>query len=113
MPGADATATEEQKLMTLEAFTASLGGAAPPPGLSDPLAALWWARRNAWDRAHALAQDDPGPEGAWVHAFLHRCEGDLGNAGYWYRRAGRPMAEGALDAEWEIIAASLLRPARA
>ena len=92
----------------LDNLIASLGEAEPPTSLSVPLAALWWARRGDWEKAHALAQDDAGREAAWVHAYLHRCEGDDANAGYWYRRSGRPAAKGALDAEWDGIAGALL-----
>ena len=53
-------------------------------------------------------QDDESREAAWVHAYLHRVEGDLPNAGYWYRTAGKPVATGALDDEWAAIAAELL-----
>lgn len=100
--------------MTPDAFKASLGQDEAPPNLSVPLAALWWAGRGeaGWDRAHALVQDASGPDAAWVHAYLHRVEGDLGNAGYWYARAGRPAADGPLPAEWEAIATSLLAAER-
>ena len=76
---------------------------APPRELSPALQALWHDARGYWDAAHACAQVDEGREGAWVHAYLHRKEGDLGNAGYWYARAGRPVpAKGlTLEAEWE------------
>jgi hypothetical protein len=63
-----------------------------------------------WDGAHALVQDDASPEAAWIHAHLHRVEGDPGNAAYWYRRAGRPVETGDLDAERRTIAASLTGP---
>jgi len=95
-------------LMTSLDFKASLAGAAPAPQLSAPLAGLWWAAKGDWDQAHKLVQDDPSADAAWVHAYLHRVEGDLGNAGYWYRRAGRPAADDAVEAEWERIAAALL-----
>ncbi|WP_336487803.1 hypothetical protein [Methylobacterium nigriterrae] len=97
--------------MTLDQFRASLAADAPP-ALPPPLSALWWAGRGAegWARAHALVQDEPGAEAAWIHAHLHRAEGDLGNAGYWYRRAGRPAAAGDLAAERDAIAAALLAP---
>jgi hypothetical protein len=91
----------------LSAFRASLAGEAPPAALSAPLAALWWDAKGEWDRAHACAQDDPGSAGAAVHAYLHRKEGDLSNARYWYARAGRPAASGALAAEWEKLAREL------
>jgi len=94
-------------VVTPAAFKASLSQAAPPHDASKPLAALWWAGKGDWDKAHAIAQDDPGMDAAWVHAYLHRVEGDLGNASYWYRRAGRPDAGDAPDAEWERIVATL------
>ncbi len=81
---------------------------APPAGLSRALLALWHDRREEWDEAHALAQEAGGSDGAWVHAYLHRKEGDEGNADYWYRLAGHPVAQGALPAEWEQIARALL-----
>ncbi len=60
-----------------------------------------------WDGAHALVQDDPSPDAAWIHAHLHRTEGDLGNARYWYRRAGRPVATGSLEDERRAITKEL------
>ena len=80
----------------------------PPEGLPPALLALWWDARGDWHAAHELAQSAPDPEGAWVHAYLHRVDGDLANAGYWYRRAGRPAADGDLKEEWRAIAAALL-----
>jgi hypothetical protein len=91
-------------------FKASLSGAAPAPGLAAPLAAMWWAAKGGWDEAHKIVQDEDDNNAAWVHAHLHRVEGDLGNAGYWYRRAGKPVATGSLDTEWEAIASGLLGP---
>ncbi len=72
------------------------------------LAALWWQAQGDWARAHEAAQADEGKDAAWVHALLHREEGDLGNADYWYRRAGKKRPGGALSVEWEAIAAALL-----
>jgi hypothetical protein len=89
-------------------FRASLSGAAPAQALALPLAALWWAAKGDWDKAHGIVQDESTREAAWVHAYLHRVEGDLGNAGYWYRQAGQPVAKDSLDAEWERIASALL-----
>ena len=94
--------------MRLADFKASLSGAAPAPDLDPPLAALWWAAKGGWDAAHKLVQDEATADAAWVHAYLHRLEGDLGNAGYWYRRAGKPVAAGALEPEWEGIVSALL-----
>ena len=76
-------------------------------GLPAAQAALWWAARDEWERAHEAAKSGQGPDADWVHAYLHRVEGDLENAGHWYRRAGRPVDTGALDAEWSAIAAEL------
>ncbi len=95
--------------MSIADFRASLSGAAPAHALAPPLAALWWAAKGDWDKAHKIVQDESTSEAAWVHAYLHRVEGDLGNAGYWYRQAGQPVAKDALDTEWERITASLLK----
>ncbi len=92
----------------LAAFRASLEADAPPAHLSPALAALWRAGKGDWDGAHELAQSDEGGEGDWVHAFLHRKEGDAGNAGYWYRRARKPVCRTTFEAEWEEIATALL-----
>jgi hypothetical protein len=86
---------------------ATLSDAAPAPDLAPPLAAMWWAAKGDWDKAHKIAQDDEGRDAAWVHAYLHRVEGDLSNAGYWYRRAGKPAATDSLEAEWERIVSAL------
>jgi hypothetical protein len=95
-------------VVNMAEFTTSLSGAAPAPGLAAPLAALWWAAKGGWDAAHKLVQDEPTADAAWVHAYLHRVEGDSANAGYWYRRAGKPVAIDTLEAEWERISAALL-----
>jgi hypothetical protein len=97
--------------MELQRFRATLDQPEPPGGLSPLLRALWHAARSEWDAAHRIAQDDGSAEGAWVHAYLHRVEGDEGNAGYWYRRAGKPHCQDSLDAEWAEIARVLLHPA--
>jgi len=94
--------------MSVDEFKGSTKGA-PPPGLSGALLALWHDARGDWDAAHGAAQRAETPQGAWVHAYLHRKEGDLANAAYWYRRSGRPPAAGALEAEWDQIAGELLR----
>ena len=95
--------------MDLSQFKASLDEGAPPPGSTRPLAALWHAGKGDWDAAHKLVQQQEGePRHDWVHAYLHRVEGDLSNAGYWYRRAGKQEARSALEAEWAEIATALL-----
>ncbi|GGA62099.1 hypothetical protein GCM10011507_12040 [Edaphobacter acidisoli] len=76
--------------------------------LSGPLLALWWDARGDWDKAHEVAQDVESADGAWVHAYLHRKEGDVGDAAYWYRQAGRPAASGDLRVEWERIVGEML-----
>jgi hypothetical protein len=86
---------------------ASLSDELPAPTLSLPLAALWWAAKGEWDKAHKIVQDEATRDAAWVHAYLHRVEGDLGNAGYWYRQAGQPVAQDSLEEEWERIVAAL------
>jgi hypothetical protein len=94
--------------MDFKAFKASLADQKPPQGLAPALRALWWDAKGDWERAHTDAQADDGATGAWVHAYLHRKEGDSGNARYWYRRAAQPVATSGLAAEWETIARSLL-----
>jgi hypothetical protein len=89
-------------------FSASLHLPGPLPDWDEALQALWWDARGEWERAHALAQINEGdPRSAWVHAYLHRKEGDLSNAAYWYRRAGRSMATGPLETELHEIGAVL------
>ena len=94
--------------MDLAAFKASLAAAEPPAGLDLVLQALWWDAKGDWAKAHSCAQDDKSAPGARVHAYLHRVEGDLSNAGYWYNRAGRTPASGPTAAEWESLAMELL-----
>src|ERR1700761_482797 len=95
-------------VVSMAGFRDSLSTAAPAPTLDAPLAALWWAAKGKWDEAHKIVQDEETADAAWVHAYLHRVEGDLGNAGYWYRRAQKPVPETTLDVEWAAIVASLL-----
>jgi hypothetical protein len=96
--------------MTLDSFKQSVAtDVEPPEGSSDLLRALWFARRGQWHEAHALVQDLPSTMAAWIHAHLHLIEGDLANAGYWYRKAGKPAADpSAIETEWEAIAAEVL-----
>lgn len=94
--------------MDIAMFRGSLDGSAPPSGISLPLQALWWDAKGDWDKAHRCAQDDPTLAGSAVHAYLHRKEPDLGNARYWYNRAGREPARGSLEQEWETMAEEFL-----
>ena len=95
--------------MSPDEFKRSVAESKPPTGLSPALAALWWAAKDDWQRAHQLVMNESGAECAWVHAYLHREEGDLDNARYWYRQARREPAQGELAAEWAAIAAALLQ----
>ena len=81
----------------------------PPAGLSEELKVLWLAKAGRWDQAHDACQDLPDPAGAWIHAWLHREEGDLGNAAYWYARARKPVPPRGLSSadEWMEIARAL------
>jgi hypothetical protein len=98
--------------MTLQEFRDSLAQANPPLELNFALAGLWWDANGDWNKAHESAQQDEGPAGSWVHAYLHRKEGDSANAGYWYSRAGKVPSRGSLEQEWlEIVNALLNLPA--
>jgi hypothetical protein len=94
--------------MTLAELKRTLSEANPPAGLTPALVALWWARNDTWDKAHKLVMDEGGKDCAWVHAHLHRVEGDQENAGYWYRQAGRSVVSGSLPDEWEAITKAML-----
>jgi hypothetical protein len=94
--------------MTLEEFKISLSRKDPPAELGPTLTGLWWDAKGNWIKAHESAQQDEGPAGAWVHAYLHRKEGDPSNAEYWYRRAGRKASQETFDQEWSEIATALL-----
>ncbi len=96
--------------MTLDEFVAACALPEPPESLDAPLRALYWDARGDWKPAHAVAQEIATPTGSLIHAYLHRKEGDQGNAGYWYRRAERPPFRGTLEAEWRAIAAELCGP---
>ena len=98
--------------MTASELKKTIDLPAPPADLPPLLRALWHDARGDWDTAHRIAQDESDANGAWVHAYLHRKEGDAGNAAYWYRRAGRPAARVSLDDEWNQIATALLGGAR-
>jgi hypothetical protein len=76
-------------MMEFEGFKSSLMGASPPAGTNGALQALWWQAKGDWHKAHRCAQADANENGAWAHAYLHRVEGDLHNAGGWYKRAGK------------------------
>jgi hypothetical protein len=96
-----------------EAFVASLRADAPPANVPTELTALWWAKRDQWDRAHDLLQDLTTVASSRVHAHLHRIEGDLDNANYWYQRAGVATVDAPLATEWELLTKDLLAQASA
>jgi hypothetical protein len=94
--------------MTLDEFLATLSESEPPAGVSLALQAMWYDAKQDWHRAHACAQAQEDRTGSWVHAYLHRVEGDAANAAYWYRRAGRPVSTQSLSDEWQSIVKTLL-----
>lgn len=94
--------------MTLPELRKSLSSESPPENLDICLRALWHDAKGDWEKAHNLAQQDSGPSGAWIHAYLHRKEGDQSNALYWYSKAGRKPSGLELEREWEEIAQALL-----
>jgi hypothetical protein len=93
----------------IAAFLNGLKTGTPPAGAAPLLRAVWHGLHGEWETAHQIAQDDMSAEGAWVHAWLHRIEGDLANASYWYRRAQRNVPQGDPGEEGQAIAAFLLK----
>jgi hypothetical protein len=94
--------------MTFSEFKNSIASSTPPA--VDPLLkAMWFDAKGNWSEAHNIAQDVHSKDGSWIHAYLHRKEGDLGNASYWYHRASQPVCSKSLDAEWEDITKALLQ----
>jgi hypothetical protein len=95
--------------MDLNEFKDSLAGETLPAGVSPKLQAMWHEAKGDWEAAHHLVQNQNDRDGAWVHAYLHRKEGDNANAGYWYSRAGRPASQQTLEQEWAEIVEELLK----
>lgn len=94
--------------MNLQEFKESLSGNGPPPDCSIYLEALWYDAKGDWDKAHKLIQDLGDKKASWIHAYLHRKEGDTSNADYWYSLAGKKSASGLLEKEWEEMVSALL-----
>jgi hypothetical protein len=94
--------------MNVQEFRDTLAHENPPEGAGPALAGLWWDAKGDWTRAHESAQEDKGSRGAWVHAYLHRKEGDVSNAEYWYLRAGKQAPATSFEAEWNDILRALL-----
>ena len=96
-----------------EEFVESLRAATPPAAIPREIESLWWAKRDHWERAHDLLQELTSVASSRVHAHLHRIEGDLDNANYWYRRAGFPPVDVPLEVEWNLLTKDLLTQASA
>ena len=95
--------------MTFDEFFASINNDQPMAELTETLASLWWDKKGDWDRAHAIAQDISTTQGSAVHAYLHRVEGVVWNADYWYSRAGRKRPDIPLEEEWKQLVEEMLR----
>ena len=94
--------------MNLTHFRQSLSAGQPPAEASVYLQALWYDAKGDWNKAHQTIQDLPDRNASWIHAYLHRKEGDIWNADYWYTKANRKRPSGSLEEEWEQIVASFL-----
>lgn len=94
--------------MKVDEFIRSVAAERPPSHLSEALQSLWWDKKGDWDTAHSIAQSIPTVQGSAVHAYLHREEGVLWNADYWYSRAGRNRPDISLDAEWQQLVNEML-----
>ncbi|MFV1995572.1 MAG: hypothetical protein ACC661_09050 [Verrucomicrobiales bacterium] len=96
--------------MSVEDLLASVAEhQAPPADFSQELKALWLTKKDRWKEAHEVAQEIESAWGSWMHAHLHLIEGDIGNAGYWYTRAGKPAgSRETLDSEWRALAEAIL-----
>jgi hypothetical protein len=94
--------------MTIKEFRDSLSQSQPPSSVNALLQSLWFDGHGDWDRSHDIAQDIHTKEGSWIHAYLHRKEGDEGNAGYWYARAGKPFCKKTLSEEWDELVTAFL-----
>jgi hypothetical protein len=95
--------------MSFEKFLESLSLTSPPPGITVHLRSLWYDAKGDWQRSHEIIQDLEDTDAAWIHAYLHRKEGDTWNADYWYQRAGRKRASVSLQQEWESITMELMQ----
>ena len=94
--------------MDFETFNKSLSAAAPPAGVTIYLQSLWYDGKGDWEQAHTIIQDIEDKTASWIHAYLHRKEGDKWNAQYWYTKAGKPMPSNTLQQEWEGMVKALL-----
>jgi len=99
---------KEIKNMNFIEFLGTLENDHPDSELSPEIRALWWTKKGNWEIAHQIAQDAGTKQGDWIHAHLHRIEGDLSNASYWYSRAGKPNCQTSLPEEWESLVKDIL-----
>lgn len=95
-------------MIGFEEFLGWKAAGSVPDDIPPLLQALLLDAAGDWDNAHRIAQEDGSQDGSWVHAYLHRIEGDLGNASYWYRSAGKTLPEMSMEEEWEYIAMALI-----
>jgi len=95
--------------MTFEQFQQSLSQSSPPQGISKHLESLWYDGKGAWEQSHNIIQDISDANASWIHAYLHRKEGDIWNADYWYNKAGKKRPPVTLDTEWEEIVRNMIR----
>jgi len=94
--------------MTFDEFIKTVNDEKPSPELSETMTSLWWDKKGDWDLAHSIAQEIPTEQGSTVHAYLHREEGVLWNADYWYSRAGRVRPDIPLEDEWKLLVEEML-----
>jgi hypothetical protein len=94
--------------MQFDEFSKSITGSQPPSAVNQYALSLWYDAKNDWQMAHTIIQDIEDSTAAWIHAYLHRKEGDDGNARYWYHRAGKKLPAISLEKEWEEIARAVL-----
>ena len=95
-------------MLSFDDFITSLSGINPSPDLSVYLQSLWYDGKGDWNKAHTIIQDTEDGTACWIHAYLHRKEGDKFNANYWYNKAGKPMPHYSLEQEWQEIIKALL-----
>ena len=94
--------------MDLVSFVTSLDTDTPPKDISVYLLALWYDAKEDWDQSHTTIQDVDTKNAAWIHAYLHRKEGDTFNADYWYRRAGKKRPDVTIKEEWNNLVTAMM-----
>jgi hypothetical protein len=94
--------------MNFEEFHQTLSLSDPPVKISGHLLSLWYDAKDDWEKSHTIIQEINDANAAWIHAYLHRKEGDIGNADYWYRRAGKKRPAVSLEKEWEEIVKEII-----